>query len=149
MIGLAIPFAAGALFAAGLLVGGMTQPQKVVQFLDVGGAWDPSLAFVMAGAIAVHAPAYLLARRRDGPWAGGSFSLPTRRDIDPPLVLGAALFGLGWGLAGYCPGPAVTALGTGRPDVLVVVASMVAGMLAHRVWERRRAAAPPRPLHPG
>jgi uncharacterized membrane protein YedE/YeeE len=144
----AIPFAAGALFAAGLLVGGMTQPQKVVQFLDVGGAWDPSLAFVMAGAIAVHAPAYLWARRRSAPWAGGAFSLPTRRDIDLPLVAGAALFGLGWGLAGYCPGPAVTALATGRSDVVLVVASMVAGMAAHRAWERRRAAPPPRPLQP-
>jgi hypothetical protein len=146
VIQLALPFVAGALFAVGLALGGMTQPQKVVQFLDVAGAWDPSLAFVMAGAIAVHAPTYLVARRRQAPWAGDAFALPTRRDIDGPLVAGAALFGLGWGLGGFCPGPLVTALPTGRTDVLVVFASMLAGMAAHRVWDRRRVPSEPPPF---
>lgn len=116
---------AGLLFGAGLVVSGMTEPAKVRGFLDFTGHWDPTLAFVMAGAIAVHLLAYRLIRGRRAPILGGSFQLPTRRDIDAKLLAGAAIFGVGWGLGGYCPGPAVTSLTTGAPAVLVFVAAML------------------------
>jgi uncharacterized protein len=116
---------AGLLFGAGLVLGGMTDPAKVRGFLDFGGNWDPSLALVMAGAIAAHLPAYRLIRKRSAPVLAASFQVPTRKDIDAKLLLGAALFGLGWGLGGYCPGPAVTSLTTGAPAVLAFVAAML------------------------
>ncbi len=126
-------FLIGVLFALGLGVAGMTQPQKVVSFLDVFGNWDPSLAFVMAGALIVHAISFRLITRRASPLFADEFVVPTRRDIDRPLVLGAFLFGIGWGLAGYCPAPVVTALTTLSVPPIVFFVSMVAGMLLFRV----------------
>ena len=139
-------FVAGLLFAAGLGVGGMTQPAKVFGFLDIAGNWDPSLAFVMLGAIAVHATAVRRILRRRAPLFAGRFTLPIQRDIDARLVVGAALFGAGWGLVGYCPGPAVAALGGGVPAAAAFVPAMVAGMwMCRALFERpepARAAAP-------
>ncbi|MEM7159762.1 MAG: YeeE/YedE family protein [Myxococcota bacterium] len=118
----------GVVFGLGLGLAGMTNPAKVLSFLDVTGDWDPSLAFVMAGAIAVYAPAYRLVTRRSAPHLGPRFHLPTRRDIDARLVVGALLFGAGWGLGGFCPGPAlVSAAGLGR-SALVFTVAMVFGM---------------------
>jgi uncharacterized protein len=125
-------FVAGLLFAVGLGVGGMTQPAKVVGFLNVAGDWDPSLAFVMLGAITVHATAMRWILRRRAPLFAARFALPARKTVDGRLVVGAALFGAGWGLVGYCPGPAVTALGGGVPAAAVFVPAMVAGMWVYR-----------------
>lgn len=122
-------FVTGALFAAGLLVSGMTQPALVLAFLDVGGAWDPTLAFVMAGAIAVHLLGLRLVLRRARPLYDTTFHLPTRRDLDRRLLLGSAIFGIGWGLAGYCPGPALVSLGEGGSTALVFVLATSAGMM--------------------
>ena len=131
----------GALFAIGLVVSGMTQPPKVIGFLNVGGifaperfgAWDASLAFVMGGALLVTLVAFAVTPRKGNkPWAATNFELPTRKDIDGKLVTGAALFGVGWGLAGYCPGPALAALLTGGVDVIIFVAALAAGMWAAR-----------------
>jgi uncharacterized membrane protein YedE/YeeE len=119
---------AGGLFGVGLVVSGMARPAKVIGFLDVGGRWDPSLAFVMAGAIAVHMVLFRLILRRRSPLHDVGFHLPARKDIDVRLVVGAALFGAGWGLGGYCPGPSLVALGTGMLPALVFVAAMAAGM---------------------
>ena len=102
----------GTLFGLGLVVSGMVNPAKVLAFLDVAGNWDPTLAFVMLGALAVTTPAFRVVLKRRGPWFANRFALPTKSDLEPRLVLGAALFGIGWGLAGLCPGPAVTALVT-------------------------------------
>lgn len=119
----------GVLFGLGLAISGMVNPAKVVGFLDFAGAWDPTLAFVMLGALAIATPSFrfLLAGRR--PWFAPAFSLPTRNDLDLRLTLGAVLFGIGWGLAGLCPGPALADIVTGRMDVLLFVASMLAGMI--------------------
>jgi uncharacterized membrane protein YedE/YeeE len=120
---------AGAIFGLGLAVSGMTQPGKVLGFLDVaGGAWDPSLLFVMAAAIAVGALGHHLAVRRARPLLSSAFVLPTKRHVDARLVAGAAVFGVGWGLGGYCPGPAITSLVTGAVPVIVFVACMLAGL---------------------
>jgi uncharacterized membrane protein YedE/YeeE len=116
---------AGLLFGVGLVIGGMTDPAKVRGFLDFSGRWDPTLAFVMAGAIAVHFTAYRLIRGRAAPALACSFQLPTRRGIDAKLLAGAALFGVGWGLGGYCPGPAITSLTTGGPALAVFVVAML------------------------
>lgn len=133
MKGAVLAAAAGALFALGLVIGGMTIPAKVTGFLDVGGAWDPQLAFVMVAAIAVYAPALRWIRGRR-PLAAARFQWPTARAIDARLVGGAALFGIGWGLAGYCPGPALVALAGGGLPVLVFVAALVLGIaLARRL----------------
>lgn len=122
-------FGAGGLFGAGLVVSGMVRPQKVIGFLDVGRRWDPSLAFVMVGAIAVHMVLLrVVLKKRRAPLFDSRFHLPTRRDIDVRLVAGAALFGVGWGLGGYCPGPGLVALGAGLLPGLVFVAAMAAGM---------------------
>lgn len=120
-----VSLVAGTLFGGGLVVGGMTLPEKVRGFLDFTGAWDPTLVFVMGGAVLVHALAYLLAKRARSPLFGASFQVPTRRDIDGKLLLGSAIFGLGWGLGGYCPGPALTSLPTGGPSVLAFVIAML------------------------
>ncbi len=112
---------AGTVFGAGLVISGMTLPEKVRGFLDFTGAWDPTLAFVMGSAVLVHAVAYVLAKRRRAPLFAASFQLPTRRDIDGKLLLGAAIFGIGWGLGGYCPGPALASLPTGGSSVLAFV----------------------------
>jgi uncharacterized protein len=129
---------AGALFGAGLVVSGMTEPAKVIGFLDVFGSWDPSLAFVMAGAVGVHALAYRSIRKRAAPLIAESFERPPARSVDARLVGGAALFGVGWGLGGYCPGPSIVALGTLAPGVVVFVVGLVAGSLL--VGTRRRRA---------
>lgn len=119
----------GVLFGAGLAISGMTNPAKVTGFLDVTGQWDPSLAFVMVGAILAFAIGRKLVTRRPQPVLGGRFPPPPSRTIDARLVTGAALFGIGWGLAGFCPGPAVTNLATLRVEVIGFVAAMVVGML--------------------
>lgn len=120
---------AGALFGAGLVVSGMTRPTKVIGFLDFGGRWDASLIFVMAGAVLVYMALFrVILRRRRAPLFGVEFHLPTRKDIDLRLVAGSALFGVGWGLGGYCPGPALVSLGAGLLPALVFAAAMAAGM---------------------
>ncbi len=125
-------FAGGVMFAAGLIVSGMTKPSKVVGFLDVFGRWDPSLGLVMVGAIGVHFVAYRLVRRRSAPIFGKTFHIPSRTDIDTRLWTGAAIFGVGWGLAGYCPGPALVASGAGISSALIFVAAMTTGMMIER-----------------
>jgi uncharacterized membrane protein YedE/YeeE len=130
----------GALFGVGLVVGGMTLPSKVVGFLDFAGSWDPTLMFVMGGAIAVHALVHRLLRGRRAPIFAERFHLPTREDIDARLVAGAAIFGLGWGLGGYCPGPAVTSLVSGQLEVLAFVAAMAASMWVTGQLEARATA---------
>jgi uncharacterized membrane protein YedE/YeeE len=125
---LAAAFAAGLVFALGLGISGMTQPGKVLAFLDVHGVWDPSLAFVMLGAIVTHALLLRPIFARGRPLLAPLFAVPTRRDIDLRLVGGEALFGIGWGLAGFCPGPAVTAVASGHAAPVLFVAAMLAGM---------------------
>jgi uncharacterized membrane protein YedE/YeeE len=120
-------FAAGLLFGLGLSLGGMTQPAVVLGFLDIFGAWDPRLVFVMAGAVLTTAIGYRLVLRRSRPLLAERFQWPTSRRIDARLIGGAALFGIGWGTAGYCPGPALASLGAGVPALLVLVACMIAG----------------------
>jgi hypothetical protein len=129
----------GVVFGAGLAVSGMTNPAKVLAFLDVFGRWDPTLALVMGSALAVSALGFSLARGRARPWLAETFSIPTRSDIDARLIGGAALFGVGWGLVGLCPGPALANLGRGSGDVAVFVGAMVAGVVLHRVAVRRKA----------
>ena len=121
-------FVFGVVFALGLGLGGMTQPAKVIGFLDFTGRWDPTLAFVMGGAVAVASALFPRILRRRNAWLGERFVLPHKNDLDLPLVGGAAVFGIGWGLSGYCPGPAVVSLVTGSPPVLVFVAFMSAGL---------------------
>jgi uncharacterized membrane protein YedE/YeeE len=129
--------AAGLLFGVGLAVSQMANPEKVLAFLDLGaipaGGWDPSLAFVMAGALVVTFLGFRMARGRAKPLAAERFEWPTRRDIDAKLVAGSAIFGVGWGLVGYCPGPAVASLAWGRSETIVFVLAMVAGMV---IWRR-------------
>ena len=126
----------GLLFGAGLAVSGMMNPAKVLGFLDVAGDWDPTLALVMAGALIVALPATLVARRRSRPLLAERFDMPTRRMIDVPLIAGSALFGLGWGLVGFCPGPAFAALATGLWQPGLFVVAMLAGMLVFHVLRR-------------
>lgn len=125
-------FAAGAIFGLGLVISGMANPAKVLGFLDIAGNWDPTLAFVMGGAILVAFPVFQLAKRREKPLLAEKWSLPDRSDIDMRLLAGAALFGIGWGIAGFCPGPALAAIGIVPLEALIFVASMVAGALAYR-----------------
>ena len=127
----------GLLFGLGLCLSGMSEPSKVLGFLDLAGAWDPSLAFVMGGAIAVAAPAFALARRRRVDWLGGDIELPKTRAIDAPLVLGALIFGVGWGLAGVCPAPGIVGIGFASPSALIFVAATAVGMLASRLADLR------------
>lgn len=121
-------FGAGGLFGAGLAVSGMVKPEKVIGFLDVRGHWDPSLAFVMVGAIAVHMVLFRVILKRKSPLFDGRFHIPTRKDIDFRLVAGAAIFGAGWGLGGFCPGPGLVSVGAGVLPALVFVIAMTAGM---------------------
>lgn len=121
----------GALFGLGLAVSGMANPAKVIGFLDVAGDWDPTLAFVMGGAVLVTLLTFRLVLRRERPVLDEGFYLPKKTDVDVRLVGGAALFGVGWGLSGFCPGPAVVALTTGIPSVFVFFAAMLAGMSLH------------------
>jgi len=130
---------AGLLFGIGLMVSGMANPAKVLGFLDLAGRWDPSLAFVMVGAIVIGSVAFLLARRRQRSLLGLPMQLPASTTITPRLVIGSALFGIGWGMAGFCPGPALVALGAGYPKAVGFVMAMVAGMLVFEVMERTKA----------
>lgn len=129
-------FFAGLVFGIGLLVSRMANPAKVLGFLDLAGAWDPSLAFVMVGAIAIGAVAFAVARRRATTLLGTPIALPASRTIDNRLVLGSLVFGIGWGLAGFCPGPALVAIGAGVSKAYVFVAAMLAGMLTFELLER-------------
>jgi uncharacterized membrane protein YedE/YeeE len=124
----------GLLFGLGLIGGGMTNPAKVKGFLDVAGAWDPSLALVMAGAIAVGVFAFAAAKRRTTSWTGERIELPSSTLIDRRLVVGGVLFGAGWGLAGFCPGPALVAMGGGIGAAWIFGVAMLAGMLIHDRW---------------
>lgn len=134
----AVAFLLGLLFGTGLIVSQMSNPAKVIGFLDVAGAWDPSLAFVMMGAVAVFGLAYRLSLRRKAPLLESKFQAPERRRLDRPLVLGAALFGIGWGLAGFCPGPAVVAAGFGDARVWAFIGAMAAGVLLLRLLRAAR-----------
>lgn len=125
--------AAGILFGAGLTLSGMINPAKVVAFLDIAGDWDPSLAFVMIGAVVTTAVGYQLSFLRSQPFFETRFTLPTRRDLDRPLILGASLFGIGWGIGGYCPGPALAGLGFGAGETVAFVTAMLVGMLLARM----------------
>jgi hypothetical protein len=127
----------GLVFGGGLLISGMTQPSKVLGFLDIFGRWDPTLAFVMAGALAMSGAGYALARRFRGPMFAAQYLWPTRSDIDRPLVTGAVLFGIRWGLVGLCPGPALENLATLSPRVIVFVLAMIAGMSLQAWWRSR------------
>lgn len=129
----------GLVFGLGLIVSGMADPAKVQGFLDLGGAWDPSLALVMGGAIAVGLPAFQLAGRRKRSWLSETMQIPTARAIDRRLLLGSLAFGIGWGLAGFCPGPGLVALGMGEGKALVFVLAMLAGMGLFELIERWRA----------
>lgn len=138
---LAAAYLVGLVFGTGIALSGMIDPAKVLNFFDVAGTWDPSLAFVMAGALAVTVPGYRLVFRRPRPVLDDHFHLPKASAVDARLVGGAAVFGIGWGIGGFCPGGALPALGTGRPEVVVFVAALVAGILATRaVLDRRRPA---------
>jgi uncharacterized membrane protein YedE/YeeE len=137
-----VAFFSGSVFAIGLALSGMTQPAKVIAFLDVTGHWDPSLAFVMVGAIAVHFLFLRMTRKRATPFYASQFVTPTLSRIDSRLLVGAALFGLGWGIAGFCPGPAVVSIVTGAAPTLLFVASMLAGMGAYAIMRETRAPAP-------
>jgi uncharacterized membrane protein YedE/YeeE len=132
-------FLSGLVFGLGLLVSGMADPGKVIAFLDVAGSWDPSLAFVMAGAILVGFFAFALAGRRARTFFGDSLHLPQRKDIDTRLVGGSIVFGIGWGLAGFCPGPALVGFGAGFDQATVFVIAMLAGMLVYRLIVGHRA----------
>ncbi|MER2269160.1 YeeE/YedE family protein [Methylobacterium oxalidis] len=131
---------AGLTFGFGLSLSGMLNPARVRGFLDVTGAWDPSLAFVLAGAVTVSSLGYAASRRLRAPAFAPAFAIPTGRRIDPPLIVGAVLFGIGWGLSGFCPGPAIAALSTGALPVLVFVGAMLAGMAAHGLLTRASSA---------
>lgn len=128
-----VNLALGLLFGAGLVLSGMADPAKVLNFLDLFGSWDPSLAFVMSGAVLVAFAGYRLVLARERPIAAAGFHLPTRSDIDGRIIAGPAVFGIGWGLAGFCPGPALTALGLGATGMLAFVPAMMLGMWAARL----------------
>ena len=131
---------AGLVFGLGLIVSGMANPAKVLGFLDLTGRWDPSLALVMAGAIIISFFAFLVAQKRSRSLIGADMKLPGGRQIDRRLVVGGLLFGIGWGIAGFCPGPGLVALGTGEVKALIFVASMLTGMITFEFLERRRPA---------
>ncbi|MBP9706839.1 MAG: YeeE/YedE family protein [Oligoflexales bacterium] len=130
-----VPFISGLIFALGLALSGMIQPQKVIGFLDLNN-WDPTLIFVMVGAISVHSLVYHLTKHRDSPLLGGKFSLPTRKDIDTKLLIGSALFGIGWGMGGFCPGPALTSIVALDNRTIVFVVMMFIGMFLHFYAEK-------------
>ena len=128
-------FLCGLIFGSGLLISGMTQPAKVLGFLDIFGRWDPTLAFVMAGALAVSSVGYALARRQIRPVIAAQHFWPKKTDINRPLVIGSLLFGIGWGLVGLCPGPALENLASLSPRVFVFVMAMIAGMSVFDMWQ--------------
>jgi uncharacterized membrane protein YedE/YeeE len=131
-------FVVGLLFGLGLMLSGMTDPSKVIGFLDLFGHWDPSLAFVMGGAIAVGFFAFALAKKRTTNFLGGALHLPKSTQIDKRLVLGNVMFGAGWGLAGFCPGPALVSMAAGQDKALVFVLAMVFGMIVYELIQRRK-----------
>ena len=131
-------FLVGLLFGLGLILSGMTDPGKIIGFLDIFGNWDPSLAFVMMGAIAVGFVAFAIAKNRTTTILGGALRLPTASHIDKRLIIGSTLFGIGWGLAGFCPGPALVSMASGQIQALWFVSAMVVGMLAFEALERKR-----------
>ena len=133
---LAAAFFVGLVFGTGIAFSGMANPAKVLNFFDLAGSWDPSLAFVMGGALLVAAVGDPLALRRDAPFLAPSFQVPTGRQIDLRLLAGSAVFGIGWGIAGFCPGGALPALGTGKAEVFVFTGALVAGVLATRLATR-------------
>ena len=135
---------AGLVFGLGLLVSGMSNPAKVLGFLDLAGRWDPSLAFVMGGAVAVGFVAFRFASKRAVSLIGLEMKLPTARHMDRRLVVGSSIFGIGWGVAGFCPGPALVALGMGEAKAIAFVVAMLLGMGLFELLERRTAATPPR-----
>lgn len=129
-------FASALIFGLGLGISGMTLPAKVIGFLDITGKWDPSLMAVMVGAILVHAVSYRLITKRSSPVLASEFKIPSKRNIDWKLVLGSAIFGAGWGLGGFCPGPALVGVVTGEPSVAIFVLSMVAGVYLYRFFDK-------------
>jgi len=131
-------FLVGLLFGLGLIISGMTDPGKIIGFLDLFGAWDPSLAFVMGGAVLVGLFAFGAAKKRTTALLGGTLQLPEPRGIDRRLIAGSVVFGMGWGLAGFCPGPALVSLGTGNAKAIVLVLAMFAGMGAYEMLESQR-----------
>ena len=131
-------FVTGLIFGIGLIISGMTDPSKIIGFLDLAGPWDPSLALVMGGAVAVGFIAFRVARGRTAAFLGGAMHLPTVRQIDRRLVLGSLAFGIGWSLAGYCPGPAVVSVGMGQEKAIVFVIAMLVGMGIYELFERLR-----------
>lgn len=133
-------FAVGLIFGIGLILSGMTDPGKVLGFLDLAGLWDPSLAFVMGGAILVGLMAFAVAKQRTRSFLGGALSLPKSTVIDRRLVMGSLTFGVGWGLAGFCPGPALVSLGAGQPKAVVFALAMLVGMGLFEWLERRKSA---------
>ncbi|MDO8432819.1 MAG: YeeE/YedE family protein [Candidatus Binatus sp.] len=128
-----VSLASGVVFALGLGISGMTRPSKVIGFLDFAGDWDPSLGLVMAGAMGVYAIAYQASRRMGAPLLSTSFAIPAQSNLDGRLIAGAALFGIGWGLGGFCPGPAITSMASGQAPVFVFVIAMAAGMILQAV----------------
>jgi hypothetical protein len=135
----------GVIFGAGLAISDMINPARVLNFFDVAGSWDPTLLFVMGGALAVTAAGYRMTFARGRPLTGGTFTLPSPTRIDAPLLGGAAVFGVGWGIAGFCPGPAIAALVTFDPKVWLFVTATLVGMAATKYWRSRQAATPAAP----
>ena len=129
-------FLVGLLFGLGLMLSGMTDPGKVIGFLDLFGSWDPSLALVMGGAIAIGVFAFGMAKKRTTNFFGGVLRFPANNQIDKPLVIGSLMFGAGWGIAGFCPGPAIVSMAAGQPKALLFVAAMLAGMLGYELLDR-------------
>ena len=134
---LIVTYLIGVVFGLGIVISGMSNPAKVLNFFDVAGSWDPSLAFVMGSALAVTAIGYRIVFRGTRPLFEGNFSLPTARDLDARLIGGSAVFGVGWGIAGFCPGGALPALGTGRSEVLIFTAALIAGLALARFIKSR------------
>ncbi len=129
-------FVVGLMFGVGLMASGMTDPGKVIGFLDLFGAWDPSLALVMGGAVVVGFFAFALAKKRTTTFLGGALRLPTTNQMDKPLVIGSLLFGAGWGLGGFCPGPALVSMADGQAKAMLFVAAMLVGMLGFELMDR-------------
>lgn len=132
----AVEFAVGLIFGVGLMLSGMTDPGKVIGFLDLFGTWDPSLALVMGGAILVGFFAFTNAKKRTTTFLGGVLRFPTNKDIDRKLVIGSVMFGIGWGLAGFCPGPALVSMADGQPKALLFVVAMLVGMVSFELMDR-------------
>lgn len=139
---LALALITGLVFGTGIALSGMINPAKVLNFFDVAGTWDPSLAFVMGGALIVTAIGYRLVLKSPRPLLDRQFHLPTRKDIDMPLLAGSAVFGIGWGIAGFCPGGSIPALGLMQPDAVIFVAAMVAGIALSRFLRQAMARSP-------